>query len=318
MATKTPKTLPAIDAQEAARLAVQNTVNQTLITQLRAIENAKTKARDAATAATQESDNAQGAREAAYAACAEAAHTGNWTAEQIEAGITAAIKAVYGNEDKKSTTLNTLASELRQCMDPAVRFHVPAVIATNAAAWEAETKAIKAAKADGKKSPATPLRDKFKRRQFMVMAHVRAARGETAEDGTVKVAPVIHATADAITADAVANAIPRADVAAAKLGSVMKTVAALAKEYGKADLFAPVLTALKAVTAAAMVGESTAVPATTSKQASAITLAPPAAPPAAPPVEQEPVDAVAELDDVLAIRMNNLETMLATIAAKLA
>jgi hypothetical protein len=300
MATKSPKTLPAIDAQEAARLAVQNTVNQTLITQLRAIEDAKTKARDAATAATQESDNAQGAREAAYAACAKAAHDGNWEPDQIEAGITAAIAAVYGNQDKKSTTLNVLASELRQCMDPAVRFQVPSIIATNAAAWEAETKALKDAKADGKKTPPTPLRAKHKRRQFMVMAHIRAARGETADDGTVKVAPVIHATPEAVIADAVTNAIPRIDTAAAKLGSVTKSVAALAKEYGKPDLFAPVLAALRAISAAAMVGDGTAIPTTASKQESAITLVPPAAP-APAPAAQEPVSAAAELDDVLAL-----------------
>jgi hypothetical protein len=299
MKTKALKTLPAIDAQEAARLAVQNTVNQTLITQLRAIEAAKTKARDAATAATQESDNAQSAREAAYAACAQLAHDGSWSTDQIEAGITAAIAAVYGNEDKKSTTLNTLASELRQCMDVAVRFHVPAIIATAATAWEAETDAIKAAKTDGKKQPATPLRAKHKRRQFMVMAHVRAARGETDAEGKVTVAPVIHATPDAVVADAVTNAIPRVDTAAAKLGSVTKTIAALAKEYGKPDLFAPVMTALRAITAAAMVAEGT--PATVSHQASAITPVPPAPAPAPAPAAAEPVDAVAELDDVLAL-----------------
>ena len=320
MATRVNKAaLSAQETQEAARLAVQNTVNQTLVTQLRAMEAAKQKSRDAATAATQESANAEGAREAAYAACAKAAHDGKWTADMIAAGINAAIETIYGNaaSDKKNTTLNTLRSELTQCMDPAVRFQVPATIANAAAAWDAETKAIKDAKADKKKAPATPLRAKYKRRQFMVMAHIRAARGETAEDGTVKVAPVIHATADAIVADAVANPIPRKDVAAAKLGSVMKSVAALAKEYGKTDLFAPVLTALRAIDATAMIAEGT--PATTSKQESAIAAAPAPAP-APAPAAQEPIDAAAELDDVLAMqaRMGNLETMLAKIAAKLA
>jgi hypothetical protein len=97
----------------------------------------------------------------------------------------------------------------------------------------------------------------------------------------------------------VTNAIPRVDTAAAKLGSVTKTIAALAKEYGKPDLFAPVMTALRAITAAAMVAEGT--PATVSHQASAITPVPPAPAPAPAPAAAEPVDAVAELDDVLAL-----------------
>jgi len=301
----------ATDAQEAARIAAQAAITKAITDQVKAITSAATARDDAFSAYEGKVKEASGARELAMLALSKAATKGDWSEDQIKLGLDSAIVAAFGNRHTE-TAANTLRSELRQAMNPACRAQVPHIIATAAAAWDAETKAIEA-----DKSAATPLRDEYKRRHHMIVKHVRLAIPETKTVGrgdakrtettpaiTFKsAADVVKHVAKAAAAKPVKSA---SDIAAEKVDAIIASVKALADEYKSTETFAPIVSALAKVKAAELVKEPAA---RVSVQENAITVAPPAA--------SEPIDAAAELDDVLALATQAAITAVkAAMAAK--
>lgn len=106
------------------------------------------------------------ARETALIEVSEAAAQHKWEGDHVEAAIEA-VKAEHNTGDKKNTSVNTFASQLRNAMRPGVRGKVRQMFATAETAWEADAKD-------------KTLRQAFVRKYHMVVGHMfnAAQRGD--------------------------------------------------------------------------------------------------------------------------------------------
>jgi hypothetical protein len=114
--------------------------------------------KDAADVLQSAQKDAVGAREKLLVALAGAAAQHNWTGDEITDGVDAAVAA---QNDKKNTSLNTFAAEVRKAMRPAVRGHVQALFDLATKAWDAE--------GELEKGDPKPLRKAFARKYHLVV-----------------------------------------------------------------------------------------------------------------------------------------------------
>lgn len=147
-----------------------NTLNQVkslvrgAIAKVNVADGDRSTANEAYKVAQQESGSV---RETALIEVSEAAATHKWEGDVIEAAVEA-VKAEHNTGDKKNTSVNTFASELRNAMRPGVRGKVRQMFATAEAAWDAD-------------KDAKTLRRAFVRKYHMVVGHMfkAAQRGES-------------------------------------------------------------------------------------------------------------------------------------------
>jgi hypothetical protein len=114
-------------------------------------------------------------RESIMQTLASAAHTNEWTEDEINAGIAAYVAS--RNDSKLPSSLNTLKSQITTAMHPNVRDDFTRIQSTVNDAWETETAAIEASKGTDTKAD-TPLRKLHKRKYHMLVTIMVAAKGD--------------------------------------------------------------------------------------------------------------------------------------------
>jgi hypothetical protein len=287
-----PRKLPNVaaqeaqDAQEAKRLAGQAAIDKAIAEQLQPYRDAE-KTRDMLKSDAEKAiANTAGIRERMMIELSKLADKGQWNKVQIDTGLDNAIFTVYAKRTNEPGTHRTLKSELMQAMLPESREHIARVITDAVTAWDRETRAIETARENKTAAPATPLRDKYGKRNYLVMDRVRAAQPKFDSKGKIVEKAHMFANADEIVQDAIAKPKAKRDVALSDLKRLQGTIKRFCDTYD-VDAANDIKETIDALTVDDLLGTTTA------KPKAAEVLKPKAA------AKAEPVDAPAELDDVL-------------------